>query len=93
VRKILTLRVGSDERELLELAAEGRGISLGSFVRDSALAAARAELVSVVEEELPETPAVREAEEPSGARRWFAVFSVRLTAAVKRRRVRRRRWR
>jgi hypothetical protein len=50
MRSVLALRMGKDERELLEAAAQERGVSLGSYVRDAALAAARADLEPAVDD-------------------------------------------
>jgi uncharacterized protein (DUF1778 family) len=78
----LALRIGKDERELLDAAAQERGVSLGSFVREAALAAAQADLEPAVDDpeadELPQqatTAVVAEVEDaptrPSLLRRAF----------------------
>lgn len=49
-----SLRLGDDERRVLEAAASSRGLPLGTYVRRAALGRARSELVS-------ETPEPEEA--------------------------------
>lgn len=52
-RPVWTLRLGSDERRLLEAAAGQRGVPLSTYVRGAALRAARAELVADETLDLP----------------------------------------
>jgi hypothetical protein len=78
VRKILTLRLGSDERELLEQAALEAGVSLGAYVRESALAAAHAGLEPFDNERAPDPVPVEEA----SVRPCFIAYSAEATTTT-----------
>jgi hypothetical protein len=91
VRGVLALRLGGEERALLEQAAKDRGVSLGAFVREAALAAARAGLEVFENDPAPdpvptseETPArpfllrrvLPERKDDAGRRPWRGVGGV-----------------